>query len=328
MKTTKTIYIFFFCFGVMLIQAQVQDVFPTSGAIWNVQPYGGAEIYYGLTGDTIINDTTYNKLYLLNDTTLNIDKDDIYVGGIRQKDQKVWFRLNVQNHLASLSYLNSHWHQNEGSFETLLYDFSKNKGDTIWQDCILGGSYIEVYKQITASIIHEVTETDNQKTYYVEQNYNEGSGSLFPFIPFMNGRDTWVKGIGSLKGLFWFLYSAPMSGGTAYRLNCFKQGNEVKYIDKDCASCFNNPIVDIHDNKSSSISVLLHENQLSVQGDASVFPCQIKLYNVLGQLHLSEIIYSDSKAIHLPKEAGDVYLFQLINKKDESILRTGKLINY
>lgn len=327
MKTKKTIYIFFFCIVAMLMQAQVQDVFPTSGAIWNVQPYGGAEIYYGLTGDTIINDTTYNKLYLLNDTTLNIDKDDIYVGGIRQKDQKVWFRLNVKDYRASLHGLNSNYCECN-SFETLLYDFSKSRGDTIWQDCILSRNYIDVYKRITASIIYKVTETNNQKTYYVEQNANIGSGSVTPFIPFMDGRDTWVKGIGSLKGLFWFLYEAPMSGGTAYRLNCFKQGNEVKYIDKDCASCFNNPVVDIHDNKTSSISVLLHENQLSVQGDASVFPCQIKLYNVLGQLHLSEIIYSDSKAIHLPKESGDVYLFQLINKKDESILKTGKLINY
>jgi len=162
----------------------------------------------------------------------------------------------------------------------------------------------------------------------LNQYINIGSESITPYIPFMNGLDTWIEGIGSLKGLFWFLYSAPMSGGNAYRLNCFKQGNEVRYMDKDCTSCFKYSSTNIPDNKYSSISVVLNNNQLSVKAEASVFPCQIKLYNVLGQLRLSKTIYTDSESIYLPEELICVYFYQLINNNDKSMVKSGKLINY
>jgi hypothetical protein len=324
MKKLKIL--FFFIISILTVHSQVS--FPTSDAIWSVQKNSyDPEIYYGLTGDTIINDTTYNKLYLLNDTTLNIDENDIYIGGFRQKDQKVWFRVNVKDNFASLSSLNSHYCEYNNPFETLLYDFSKNSGDTIWHDLHLVENYITMQKQITLSIILEITNTNSQRTYYLFQYLNIGRGNA-PYIPIMNGIDTWIEGIGSLKGLFWFLYEPPMSGGSAYRLNCFKQGNEIKYMDKNCTSCFKYSSTNISDNKYSSISVFLNKGMLSVKGEAAVFPCQIKLFNVIGQMQLSKTIYSDKESIYLPKELENVYLYQLINKKDESIVKTGKLINY
>jgi len=52
-------------------KAQEENVFPTNNAIWNIYIEGDRYIY-GLKGDTIINDTLYNKLYLLNDTILKL----------------------------------------------------------------------------------------------------------------------------------------------------------------------------------------------------------------------------------------------------------------
>jgi len=115
------------------MQAQV---FPESDAIWSIKSddllvggdiYKGGVWYYGLSGDTIIGDKSYNKFYLLNDTTLNIDSKDIYVGGFRQEGKKVWFRPN--SNFFSLSYEDDPPYPDE----TILYDFSKNAGDTIWQ---------------------------------------------------------------------------------------------------------------------------------------------------------------------------------------------------
>lgn len=324
----KKIEIFVFCI-IFTLTAHSQGSFPTSDAIWSIQENSyDPEIYYGLTGDTIINDTTYNKLYLLNDTTLNIDENDIYIGGFRQKDQKVWFRVNVKDNFASLSSLNSHYCEYNNSFETLLYDFSKNSGDTIWQDFLMSGNYINMQKQNTLSVISDARNTNNQKTFQLEQYINIGSESVTPYIPIMNGFDTWIEGIGSLKGLFWFLYEPPMSGGNAYRLNCLKEGNEITYMDKNCTSCFKYSTTFITDNKYSSISVLFKKNQISIQGESTFFPAQIKLYNVLGELKLSKTIHSDSEFIYLPEELRNVYLYQLINKKDESMVKTGKLINY
>lgn len=316
-----------FLFIVSILPAHSQVSFPTSDAIWNVQENSyDPEIYYGLTGDTIINDTTYNKLYLLNDTTLSIDENDIYIGGIRQKDQKVWFRLNVNDHLVTLTQLNSDACACENSFETLLYDFSKNSGDTIWQDCYIQG-LIYVGKQNTLSIISDVTNTNNRKTYHLNQ-YIRPYDDDDEVYPIMAGFDTWVEGIGSLKGLFWFLYNPPMSGGSAYRLNCLKQGNEIRYMNENCTSCFKYSSTKISDNKYLSISVFLKKGLLSVKGEAAVFPCQIKLFNVIGQLQISKTIYSDRESVYLPEELGNVYLYQLINKKEESIVKKGKLLNY
>jgi hypothetical protein len=71
-------------------QTEDEKVFPESDAIWVIHLYKGYEsnqYIYGVSGDTIINEKKYSKLYLLNDSTLTIDAEDIYVAGIRQVDQ-------------------------------------------------------------------------------------------------------------------------------------------------------------------------------------------------------------------------------------------------
>lgn len=290
-------------------------VFPTSDAIWNVQ-INGQEHYYGLFSDTIIGDKTYSKLYLLNDTILTIDNKDTYVGGFRQEEKKVWYRP---------AYFEPWYANEELDGETLLYDFSGNVGDTIWHHLLIqGGREYMSANYLTASIIDDIKNVEGVNIYTISQYIND-NGDL---IPMMGRMDFWKEGIGSLaSGLFWFLSNPPMSGGVNYHLACFKQGNEIKYMDKDCTSCFKYFSSNIRENIYSSIFVLLNKSQLSVRGEVSVFPCQIKLYNVLGQLRLSKIIYSDNESVNMPKETENVYLYRLIDKKDESILKTGKLIN-
>ncbi len=72
-----------------------QSNFPDSNAIWNVNIVGSGpteEILYGLKGDTLINDTLYNKLYTLSDTTLSDENLKNYIGGFRMEGQKVLFK--------------------------------------------------------------------------------------------------------------------------------------------------------------------------------------------------------------------------------------------
>ena len=77
------------------VKAFSSSTFPDSNAIWNVNIEGSGpikEVLYGLKGDTLINDTIYNKLYTLSDTTLSNENMKDYIGGFRQEGQKVWFK--------------------------------------------------------------------------------------------------------------------------------------------------------------------------------------------------------------------------------------------
>ena len=191
--------------------ACTQDVFPDSNAIWNVQivnseDYPTDEILYGLKGDTLINDTLYNKLYVLSDTALEKNNLKDYLGGIRKENQKIWFKLS---HLNSI----------------LLYDFSATVGDTIWHNGSLTFSYEENHL------------FDNGNAYSIVQDISN-NGYIYTIIRRDGFTDNWVKGIGSSYGLFGSIVAFPLSG-ESYHLACFKHNDTVKYKDNlMCNKCF------------------------------------------------------------------------------------------
>jgi len=314
MKTRIHFITVFLLFGIYM-DIHSQDVFPTSDAIWNIR-IDGKEYYYGLSGDTIIEDQSYNKLYLLNDTTLSLDLGDVYVGGFRQDGKKVWFR----------PYLPDDYYIHHGNLqypgETLLYDFSKNMGDTIWHNIVPNHSqlyYWEMKDSISASIIESIDiDEQGRKTYHTNSFYNYG-GEL---LAYMGRSDSWAEGVGSIQhGLFWFLSSKTMGGYPIFRLDCFKQGYEVKYMDANCNSCFSwtSSIL-----KKNSIPLeVVHENScIRFKGELSVFPCELRLFSPMGQLILEKKLQSDKEEIPVNQLDG-IYLYQV--HKGKEIVKTGKI---
>ena len=287
-----------------------QNVFPTSDAIWNIQ-INGKEYYFGLSGDTIINDMLYNKLYLLNDTTLNIDSEDEYVGAFRQEGGKVWYRPSNFSLCYNIG--------REG--ETLLYDFSKNIGDTIWHNLIYEEYAYYIDENITASKVYDIIDSGDGRIVKTEQ-YSCGS---YPEIIGWGKKDSWKEGIGSLNsGLFWFLYEPPMDGGWFFKLICFKQGNEVKYIDNPvCNSCFCWSSTEILEKENIPLKVVYENNSIQVKGESSVFPCELKLFSLIGQLILEKKLQSDKDEISINQLKG-IWLYQI--QKNSEIVKTGKLI--
>ena len=303
MKTKILISIICVC-SLFKVQAQV---FPESDAIWNIL-IDGNEHYYGLSGDTIISDTIYNKLYLLNDTTLVIDSEDEYVGGFRQEGKRVWFRPNRPDD----------WWPGSPR-ETLLYDFSKNVGDTIWHNIILPSlHYWVMIENITASIIYGIVDSEYGKTYRISQYINDNGGLIG-----IGNRSFWIEGIGSLDGLFWFLYDPPMSGRYSFELACFKQGNEVKYIDNFCNRCFCRTTVGVSDKNNISLEIIQENNYIRIKGDSSVFPCLLKLFTPMGRLVLTKIVQSDKEEIPINPFKG-IWLYQI--QKENETIKTGKIV--
>jgi hypothetical protein len=225
LKTKLHIIAIFLLFGIYA-NVHSQNVFPTSDAIWNIQ-INGKEHYYGLSGDTVINDKSYNKLYSLNDTIM--DSKEVCIGAFRQEGKKVWYRP-----AAFMPWR----YGDELEGETLLYDFSKNVGDTIWHNLLFqSGCYMG--ENITASIIYDIVESAYGRIYKTCQYINNSTDEFINLYPMMGRSDSWVEGIGSLSGLFWFLDNPPMSGGSSFKLACFKQGDEIKYMNNSiCNVCF------------------------------------------------------------------------------------------
>ncbi len=313
MKTQ--LFLLFIC-AASLFEMQAQ-VFPESDAIWNIQAPSGAQ-HYGLSGDTIIDDKLYSKLYQLNDTTLIIDATDRYIGGFRTEGKKVWFR-------PDLSYRHEHYGNTEDPHpeETILYDFSKNVGDTIWHNIIYQGSwYME--ENITASIVYDIIDSEDGKIYKTAQYINNSYNGFVDLHPMMGQNDSWVEGVGSLNsGLFWFLYYPSMGGGSPYRLACFKQGYEVKYMDNPwCNVCFC-WTAGLQDNTSIPMKIAFENNSLFIKGEPSLFPCELQLFSPMGQLILEKKLQSSKEEIPVNQLQG-IYLYQV--QKNKEIVKTGKII--
>ena len=293
----------------MICQAQV---FPESDAIWNIQ-IDGKEYYYGLSGDTIINDTDYNKLYLLNDTTLIIDSADEYLGGFRQEEKTVWFRPSFPPFYPLYDYT-------PYPEETVLYDFSKNTGDTIWHNVIPDLYYWTMKDSISASIITSIDMDEwGRKIYHTSQYLILQEEEFIPI-----GRyDRWAEGIGSINyGLFWFLSQITVGGFPQFHLACFKQGNEVKYMDNaKCNSCFCWSSAGISEKNRIPLAVVYENNSIRIKGEAPVFPCDFRLFSPTGQLILEQRLQSDEI---IPFNQKGIWLYQV--QKNEEVVRTGKIM--
>ena len=168
-----------------------QSNFPDSNAIWNVKYVNSVGtstdgLLYGLKGDTLINDTLYNKLYTLSDTTFSDENLQLYIGGFRQESQKVWFKP-------------AYW----TSSDILLYDFSASVGDTVWHKAYLilfnNSEYTHEFRSSeNFDVIQDITIENGIKKYILS--------ALKP-VP-----DEWYLGIGSILGIFGPIMDYPLNG--------------------------------------------------------------------------------------------------------------------
>jgi len=319
MKTKIILLIIFSLCGIMPCASQEQEsVFPTSDAIWNIQLYTdgyyATEYKYGLFGDTIINSKQYSKLYLLNDTLLHIDENDIYIGGFRQENKKVWFLLNDYGYYDYEEYI--------------LYDFGKNIGETVeWTNpLVYMGAYYTggepgVYGYYDEKIIREVLDVEES-----------GYGRIFHLSDyFLWGTDVnskWIEGIGSTIGLFWDFMVYPMGyNSIRYKLACMKLGDEWVYLDNgECDYCFieQEPRnIEVPHGETCFIFSNYLTKQIEIHTSSLMQNYTFELLNLQGQVIQTEKITS---AHHFFSYAGrqGVFLYRIV--ENGRVMQTGKLI--
>jgi hypothetical protein len=246
-----------------------QVSFPDSNAIWNINIVNSSgahknEMLYGLKGDTLINDTLYNKMFILSDTTLNSENLKEYLGGFRQDGSKVWFRPKY-----------------EKVKEFLLYDFGMQVGDTIWYNSSLyinteGGHNFVVDSKF--NVVQDINSENNVTRFILYCDYNR--------------QDEYISGIGSIYGPFGSIIQIPLSGNS-YHLACFKQNTTVQYQDNlICDKCFCTGLTNTPENKCKVDWVKLYpdhaHNSFSIGIDKPYSKIEIEIFDERGRIIYNE----------------------------------------
>lgn len=309
------------------VSAQDYFPFPENNAIWNIKYSntweGNDEIRYGISGDTIIEDVSYHKVYLLKDSTL-IHPESTYYCGLREESKRIYVKFD---HL-----------DNDLLFdldEQLLYDFNLNVGDSIKYN--FGGFIYKYNGQICFS---HVSDTFYRKVILIDTvSLFNGSQRRHYVLEKTDGfqcfNEEWIEGIGSCvwNGLFNpFVVDLP-TNGDGWSPICFKVDDEVVYLDNpDCGKCFCKEYTGVIDVDSKFHSELPYPNPAN---NILVFKFPpystnkqnentIKIRDINGRL-LQEIhANSDLYEVNISDFPNGVYIFETIN--NGRLTQTGTFI--
>lgn len=297
----KTILVVIFFSLSVFGSSQNYYPFPDSNAIWNhyfeigeSKSYTNTSMYYsyGLMGDTTINAISYSKLYEFSDTVFNSYAE--YLGGLREDT------------LRKVYYTGKDFWGGDFADEILLYDFSKNIGDTIeygiWGETII--------QDIDSVLIGN----NYRKRYYVDSY----------------GYDFFIEGIGSIHGLLSPITEIPTKTYTFWELVCYKQNDTVLFINSNYNRCF--PILDNIElmDKTITENIKIYPNPVI---DISVIELsnlqtgnyKIEIYNPLGITIFTKSISSDSNIeIRRNDLLPGLYMYRLI--KNNRIIKKGKFV--
>lgn len=188
----------------------LQVIYPGTGNPWDTIYWTQT---YKFTGDTIISEQTYKKVYLSEE---EIPTNWEYEGGIREEDEKVWYFSKYSNG------------------EILIYDFTIEVGDTI--------SYLPQPFVVDSINYHEIHGEDRKHFYlsYLEIPYTEfwieGIGSNYGILSSGGGM--------GLGGWTWFLCMSENEELIYMNPNynsCHLISTEIEEISKSAIQVYPNP---------------------------------------------------------------------------------------
>ena len=188
--------------------------FPTKNVNWNIYLLTTCSettpdtilLRYTIRGDTTINEIQYSKLCIESSDTLNPSIQSI--GGFRESDKKVYYKGHTI-------------FGNDNDNEYLLYDFTKQIGDTIKHD--LQGGFYSVVLDIDSVLIMG----NYRKRYQVDNHW------------YYQNLDYIIEGIGSVKnGLLGHVSDIPTCGYHYWEHVCFMENGVVKYLNPTFDKCF------------------------------------------------------------------------------------------
>lgn len=296
--------ILFFTFLILTLIGYNQNYIPLvdTNSVWNITwncykppPYPCYSDYYKyrISGDTIYNDTLYQRLYRIDMSVYcsSIIQDSIFIGGIREdvSSKKIYFIENTS------------WG------EYLLYDFKLEIGDTV---PITYHNY--GYPELYVSSIDSVLCTDGYRKR------------------FFYSRDTWadievIEGIGAYTGLI-----EPMEIFEHIpNMRCFYQSDTMIYMNPSVNSCnleMDTCIsTDINEQNIQKETIRLYPNPVYKQATVHILNPRedikdytLKIFDVNGTIKLNKAFTSNKISIENQNYIPGVF-FYVISFKDQKI---------
>lgn len=237
---------------------------------------------YGILGDTVINDLTYKKVYLLSEPGLPIQGD--FFAAIRENESKVFAIISDSAEHA--------WEFNIIGEEILLYDFSKSVGDTMNYNF---GDFF--YDDVITRIDSIEINGEYRKTFNL-------------------GLDYWIEGIGSTQGLFYPLRALPIAR-YSYVLICFNNNGDVHYLNPDFDTCYSFMSLseDSADNSAVQVAPNPGNNVLNIR--TSLQNASVEIYDIQGKIIYKQDITENITAIPTERWNSGMYLWKVYNKGKE-----------
>ncbi len=288
----KTKWLLFFIFLAGFGFSQNYDPLINPSKIWtdlilSACGHQGESYRYKIGDSVMINDLHYLELLRCADS---IDAEWTANGYIREtEDSLVFYRGSME------------------TAEKQIYDFSLNKGDTVffipsqWQSYVVDSVYFKNFAGI------------NRK-HLLLNSYNIKDSVEYP-------QDLWIEGIGSVYGLL----STPYLGWVGvYRfLLCFEQDGQLLYhfnqlpYGLTIADCFFTGIEDSP--KFGKLNLFPnpvgHNMEVELKG-YSRFPCEIEIYNSLGQVCKKICLQGPQSKINLHGLDPGLYTCRVVSEKN------------
>jgi len=264
-------------------QTSVYHPFPDSDAVWNVLLASAASCnatgyyteYYSIiiSGDTLINSTSYHKLLIPYVHYYNSDTSgQCYISPYTGKGNIGFIR---QDTLLKRVF----FRDNGGSTDHLLYDFNLHVGDSASYYCFGGSTYtIHVQKEDSIFI-----GNDYRKKWFITSTGGSASGGL----------DSIIEGIGSLSGLinYWHPFNPQIIYLNSF-LECFQYNGNIIYPASSIAC---NIDLSADNIRQKNISITLSPNPFHTTATLEINPeksgeelkiknAELKIYDVMGRL--------------------------------------------
>ena len=222
MKTAQFLFTLFIAGFTISAQEYKYVSFPDSIAAWS-EYYWTSEspaVYnqYALFNeDTLINGRVYQKVFHTANHSSITRENSIYIGGIREDSLKRVFATGTIGGFITTQ-----------TTEILLYDFSLNKGDTIWRN---------LSDTLTANFTADYLVVKAIDTLMIQNSPRK----VFSFYNYPWTR--WIEGIGNIQGLF-FPSGDLTTGGDNSDLICMHQNDTLIYFNEDYESCVPQFVID------------------------------------------------------------------------------------
>jgi len=284
----KKLFIFIIALNLFInsaIHAQSYHPVPVNNANWNEvfiaeQPHIITPYKNVAHNDTIIQNKKYGKFYLLNtaDTCIHNPPSGKYYAAVRNDTSSKKVYVIFKDSLKA----------------SLLYDFSKNVGDTI---------HYYYHKSCWTTLV--VTKID----YVQNQGINRKLFSISGW-----GEDKWIEGIGCTEGFFYPKYALPTCF-CHWILGCVYNNDTLLYQNPEfTGEC---SLTGINEDINSENNLIIKpnpaQNKISISvKNGNVKIENIQIYSLFGKVLIQKENFSSGYEVDISQLPQGVYLTKAV----------------